>query len=99
MLSGAAGQGTLAVEGISVSFGGVNAVTDLSFDAGPGGITSIIGPNGAGKSTVLNLVCGFYRPDRGSIRLAGREIAGLPSHQWPAPASPAPTRPRSCSPR
>ena len=81
MLSGAAGQGTLAVEGLSVSFGGVNAVTDLSFNAEPGRITSIIGPNGAGKSTVLNLACGFYRPDRGSIRLARREIAGLPSHQ------------------
>ena len=71
---------TLAVEGLAVSFGGVNAVVDLSFAAAPGGITSIIGPNGAGKSTVLNLVCGFYRPDRGSIRLGESEIARLPSH-------------------
>jgi branched-chain amino acid transport system ATP-binding protein len=81
MLAGAAGRGRLAVEDLSVSFGGVKAVVDLSFAAEPGRITSIIGPNGAGKSTVLNLACGFYRPDRGSIRLAGREIAGLASHR------------------
>src|SRR6185369_4294919 len=80
-LAAAAGRGTLAVEDLSASFGGVKAVVDLSFAAEPGRITSIIGPNGAGKSTVLNLACGFYRPDRGSIRLAGREIAGLSSHQ------------------
>ena len=68
------------VQDLSVSFGGVKAVVDLSFAAEPGRITSIIGPNGAGKSTVLNLASGFYRPDRGSIQLAGREIAGLASH-------------------
>src|SRR6185436_13027132 len=81
MLAAAAGRGTLAVEDLSVSFGGVKAVVNLSFAAEPGRITSIIGPNGAGKSTVLNLACGFYRADRGSIRLAGSEIAGLSSHQ------------------
>ena len=70
----------LAADGLSASFGGVKAVTDLAFAAEPGRITSIIGPNGAGKSTVLNLVCGFYQPDRGSIRLGDREIAGLSSH-------------------
>ncbi len=70
----------LATAGLSASFGGVKAVTDLAFAAEPGRITSIIGPNGAGKSTVLNLVCGFYQPDRGSIRLGDREIAGLASH-------------------
>jgi ABC-type branched-subunit amino acid transport system ATPase component/ABC-type branched-subunit amino acid transport system permease subunit len=80
-LAAAAGRGTLAVEDLSVSFGGVKAVVNLSFAAEPGRITSIIGPNGAGKSTVLNLACGFYRPDQGSIQLAGRDIAGLPSHQ------------------
>jgi len=80
VLSAAAGKGALAVEDLSVSFGGVKAVVDLGFRAEPGRITSIIGPNGAGKSTVLNLACGFYAPDKGSIRLAGREIAGLSSH-------------------
>ncbi len=81
MLAAAAGRGTLAVEDLSVSFGGVKAVVNLAFAAQPGRVTSIIGPNGAGKSTVLNLACGFYRPDQGSIRLAGRDIAGLASHQ------------------
>ncbi len=80
MLAAAGGRGSLVVQDLSVSFGGVKAVVDLSFAAEPGRITSIIGPNGAGKSTVLNLASGFYRPDRGSIQLAGREIAGLPSH-------------------
>ena len=81
MLAASAGQGTLAVKDLSVGFGGVKAVVGLSFVAEPGRITSLIGPNGAGKSTVLNLACGFYRPDRGSIRHAGREFAGLSSHQ------------------
>jgi ABC-type branched-subunit amino acid transport system ATPase component/ABC-type branched-subunit amino acid transport system permease subunit len=73
-------RATLVAEGISVAFGGVKAVANLTFAAEPCRITSIIGPNGAGKSTVLNLICGFYRPDQGSIRLAGRELAGLSSH-------------------
>jgi branched-chain amino acid transport system ATP-binding protein len=80
MLSEAGERGTLVAEGVSVAFGGVKAVTNLSIAAEPSRITSIIGPNGAGKSTVLNLICGFYQPDEGSIRLAGRELAGLPSH-------------------
>jgi ABC-type branched-subunit amino acid transport system ATPase component len=80
-LAAGAEGGALAVENLSVSFGGVKAVVDLTFAAEPGRITSLIGPNGAGKSTVLNLACGYYKPDRGSIRLAGREIAGLPSHR------------------
>jgi ABC-type branched-subunit amino acid transport system ATPase component len=70
----------LVAEGISVAFGGVKAVANLTFAAEPCRITSIIGPNGAGKSTVLNLICGFYHPDEGSIRLAERELAGLSSH-------------------
>jgi len=80
MLARAADRATLVAEGVSVAFGGVKAVADLSFSAEPGRITSIIGPNGAGKSTILNLICGFYRPDRGSIRLGDRQLAGLPSH-------------------
>ena len=66
----------LVVEGIGIAFGGVRAAADVSFTAEPGRITSIIGPNGAGKTTVLNMVCGFYRPDEGSARLGGRELAG-----------------------
>jgi len=58
----------------------VHAVRALSFDARAGEITSIIGPNGAGKSTVLNLICGFYRPDQGSVMLGKKDITRLPSH-------------------
>ena len=81
MLAAGKAPGALAVEHLAVSFGGVKAVADVTFAAEPGRITSLIGPNGAGKSTVLNLACGFYAPDRGAVRLAKRDIAGLPSHR------------------
>jgi ABC-type branched-subunit amino acid transport system ATPase component/ABC-type branched-subunit amino acid transport system permease subunit len=71
----------LAVANLSVHFGGVRAVTDLSFEAKGGAITSIIGPNGAGKSTVLNLIGGFYRADGGIVRLGDRDISGLSSNR------------------
>ncbi len=70
----------LAADGLSISFGGVHAVKSFSFEAPPGRVTSIIGPNGAGKTTVLNLVCGFYKPDAGSVRLNERDVAGRLSH-------------------
>lgn len=71
----------LAVEGIGISFGGIKAAQDVSVTASPGAVTSIIGPNGAGKTTVLNMVSGFYRPGAGAIRLAGKDLAGLPAHR------------------
>jgi branched-chain amino acid transport system permease protein len=70
----------LEVEGIGISFGGVKAASGVSFRAEPGRVTSVIGPNGAGKTTVLNMIGGFYKPDAGSIRLAG-ELSGKPSHE------------------
>jgi hypothetical protein len=73
LAAGASGQ-ALAVRDLSVSFGGVRAVRDLNFAAQPGAITSIIGPNGAGKSTALNVICGFYRPDAGTVRLGDRIV-------------------------
>ena len=78
--SGRAGQ-TLSAGRLCISFGGVRAVDDVSFDALPGEITSIIGPNGAGKTTALNLIGGFYDPEQGSIRLGDRDVAGLSSHK------------------
>jgi branched-chain amino acid transport system ATP-binding protein len=60
----------LVVHGISISFGGIKAASDVSLVASPGHILSLIGPNGAGKTTVLNMIGGFYRPDAGSV--AGR---------------------------
>jgi branched-chain amino acid transport system ATP-binding protein len=82
LASGASGQ-VLAVRDLSVSFGGVHAVRNLTFVAQPGAITSIIGPNGAGKSSALNVICGFYRPDSGMARLGDRIVSALRAHQIP----------------
>jgi branched-chain amino acid transport system ATP-binding protein len=71
---------SLSASDLSVNFGGVRAVNNLCFDARPGDITSIIGPNGAGKSTVLNLVCGFYSPDSGIVRLGEADITRMATH-------------------
>jgi ABC-type branched-subunit amino acid transport system ATPase component len=69
----------LLVSDLSVSFGGVQAVRNVGFEAKPANITSIIGPNGAGKSTVLNLICGFYRADAGAVRLGVESLLGRSS--------------------
>jgi branched-chain amino acid transport system ATP-binding protein len=61
----------LSVEGISLSFGGVKALTDISFDIMRGEIRAIIGPNGAGKSSMLNCINGFYHPQQGAITYKG----------------------------
>ncbi|MDX2203061.1 MAG: ABC transporter ATP-binding protein [Hyphomicrobiaceae bacterium] len=70
----------LAVEGLAIRFGGVKAVDDLSFAIEKGQIFSIIGPNGAGKTTLFNMISGLYRPSRGSVRLEGEDVTGLPPH-------------------
>jgi branched-chain amino acid transport system ATP-binding protein len=59
----------LSVEHLTMRFGGIVAVNDLSFTAGRGQITALIGPNGAGKTTVFNCITGFYKPTSGAIRL------------------------------
>jgi len=59
----------LAVTGLTMRFGGLTAVDDLSFEARDGDITAVIGPNGAGKTTVFNCITGFYRPSEGGITL------------------------------
>ncbi len=69
------GAPALEAVGLAIGFGGLRAVENLSFIAAAGAVTALIGPNGAGKSTALNLLSGFYRADRGSIRLAGRLVA------------------------
>jgi ABC-type branched-subunit amino acid transport system ATPase component len=66
----------LEISNLAKSFGGVAAVGGASFGVADGSITALIGPNGAGKTTVFNLVSGFIRPDRGTVRFAGRDIAG-----------------------
>src|SRR5579883_1275817 len=69
----------LEVAGVSKHFGGIRAVSDASISVKAGEIHALIGPNGAGKTTLFNLVSGLYRPDRGTIRLQGREIQGIGS--------------------
>ncbi|MGA2991996.1 MAG: ABC transporter ATP-binding protein [Candidatus Korobacteraceae bacterium] len=66
----------LEVRGISKSFGGLRAVRDVSFSIGEGEIVGLIGPNGAGKTTLFNLINGVFKPDSGSISLAGADITG-----------------------
>jgi branched-chain amino acid transport system ATP-binding protein len=68
----------LQVERLAKAFGGVKAVTDLSFGVEAGELLAIIGPNGAGKSTCFNMVGGQLTPDSGTVRLSGRDITGLP---------------------
>jgi ABC-type branched-subunit amino acid transport system ATPase component/ABC-type branched-subunit amino acid transport system permease subunit len=73
-------QGTvLEVEGVSKQFGGIRAVTNAGLSIGAGEIHALIGPNGAGKTTLFNLISGLFAPDKGTIRLNGREIQGVPS--------------------
>lgn len=71
----------LEVSGLSKSFGGVNAVTDLSFAVAPEQIKAIIGPNGAGKTTVFNLLCGVLPADAGQVVFSGRNIGSLPAYR------------------
>lgn len=62
-------------------FGGLAAVTDVSFDIRPGEILALIGPNGAGKTTVFNVVNGFYSPSKGEIWFKGKNISGMKPHK------------------
>jgi branched-chain amino acid transport system ATP-binding protein len=68
----------LEVAGLCKTFGGVRAVDEVAFELARGELVALIGPNGAGKSTCFNMLNGQLRPDRGSIRLDGEEIAGRP---------------------
>jgi branched-chain amino acid transport system ATP-binding protein len=71
----------LEVSGVSKRFGGVQAVSDVSFRLRKGMIKAVIGPNGAGKTTLFNMVSGFSTPDRGTIAFEGHRLHGLPPHQ------------------
>jgi len=75
------GDVILEVNDISLAFGGVKALTDISFDVREHEVRAIIGPNGAGKSSMLNCINGVYTPQKGSITLRGKTFANMNSRQ------------------
>jgi branched-chain amino acid transport system ATP-binding protein len=75
------GEVILAVEGVSLAFGGVKALSGVSFDVREHEVRAIIGPNGAGKSSMLNVINGVYHPQQGTIRYLGREYHDMDPHE------------------
>ena len=71
----------LKVSDVTLSFGGLNALTHVDLVIEPGLITSVIGPNGAGKTSLLNCISGFYHPTRGDIHYGGRRLTHASPHQ------------------
>ena len=71
----------LAIEDLSINFGGLAALSGVSLEVGEGEIFALIGPNGAGKTTVLNLLTGLYRPTSGRIRFRGEDLVRLAPHE------------------
>jgi len=67
-------QEILAVDRVSLSFGGVKALSNVSFSVKEGSITSVIGPNGAGKTSLFNSISGFYKPSEGDVRFLGENV-------------------------
>ena len=79
----------LEVRNVSLRFGGVRALTDVSFGVREGELFSIIGPNGAGKTSIVNCISGRYRPTEGQLFYRGRDITGLSPNTRPARPPPA----------
>ena len=77
----APGEVLLSVDNVSLSFGGVKAIEDVSFDIRKGEIRAIIGPNGAGKTSMLNVINGFYHPQQGTITFKGRVRQAMRPHE------------------
>lgn len=74
-MSRSSSTATLALDRVSLAFGGLKVLNDVSFDVAPGSITAVIGPNGAGKTSLFNCISGFYRPKSGQIRFEGGDLA------------------------
>ena len=73
----------LAVEGLTMRFGGLVAVNDFSLNVERGAIHALIGPNGAGKSTTFNAISGLYRPTAGRVAFEGRDVTADAEHSMP----------------
>ena len=74
-------ESILSVENITLSFGAVRAIRDVSFDIKRGEIRAIIGPNGAGKTSMLNVINGFYHPQQGQILFRGKVRKQMRPHE------------------
>ena len=74
-------ESLLVVRSLSRAFGGLKAVSDVSFEVPQGSLSALIGPNGAGKTTVFALISGFVKPDSGSVRFDGIDITGAEPHR------------------
>jgi branched-chain amino acid transport system ATP-binding protein len=74
-------SGRFAAEGITVRFGGLTALDEVSLHVEPGEVLGVIGPNGAGKTTLFNVVCGFLTPDAGTLHWRGERVEGLRPHK------------------
>ena len=72
---------TLTIEDVTLTFGGLNALSNISMTIEPELITSIIGPNGAGKTSILNCISGFYHPTSGEIRYGDHRLTQAPPHR------------------
>jgi branched-chain amino acid transport system ATP-binding protein len=70
----------LRIENISLAFGGIAALTDVSVSVAEGRVTAVIGPNGAGKTSLFNVISGFYRPNAGRVTFGDRDVLALPGH-------------------
>jgi branched-chain amino acid transport system ATP-binding protein len=79
-----AADAILAVEGLTVRFGGITALEDVSLQVRPNEILGVIGPNGAGKTTLFNAVCGFVAPQAGTVRWRGAPVGRLAPHRLTA---------------
>ncbi len=71
----------LSVSGVTKHFGGLTALSNVTFEVEMGAVVGLMGPNGAGKTTLLNVIAGEYAPDAGSVRFRGQDITGLPAHR------------------
>jgi branched-chain amino acid transport system ATP-binding protein len=70
----------LRIESVGMRFGGLHALSDVTFDVMKGSVVGLIGPNGSGKTTLMNVVSGVYKPSSGSVHFAGRTIADVPTY-------------------
>ena len=80
METGGLNNSSLSLEGISISFGGLKAVSGFNIKLKPQELVGLIGPNGAGKTTIFNLITGVYKPDEGKMVLGDKSLMGLPPY-------------------